>query len=47
MNQRDGFYQVDTKRMDADIQRPMDWQDKTVITASLIAIVALIFILAL
>lgn len=50
MNQRDGFFQVDTDlvaRMEADARRPYDWQDKAVITASLIAIVCLAVILAI
>ena len=45
MNQKQGFYQVDTERMDMDAQRPYDWQDKTVIWSSIIALVVLAFLL--
>ena len=39
MNQRDGFFQVDTERIDADAQRPMDRNDKIVIGGCIVVIV--------
>ena len=47
MNQRQGFFQVDTERLEAEANRPFDFQDKVVIGASLIALVCLGFILTL
>ncbi len=45
MNQRQGFFQVDTKlleRLEEDASRPYDWQDKIVIAASLVSAVFLL-----
>lgn len=45
MNQKQGFYQVDTERMDADAQRPMDWQDRIVIGGCIVVIVLALLML--
>ena len=40
MNQQNGFFQVDTDRLEAEAQRPYDWQDKVVIGGCFATIVA-------
>ena len=45
MNQKQGFYQVDTERMDMEAKRPMDWQDKVVIGGSIAVIVICLLLL--
>lgn len=45
MNQKQGFYQVDTERMDAEANAPWQWQDILTCSASVAAIIFLCFVL--
>jgi hypothetical protein len=45
MNNRNGFFQVDTERMNAEAKRPMDWQDRVVVAGCVITILACILLM--
>jgi hypothetical protein len=45
MNQKQGFFQVDTERLESEASAPWQWQDLLTCGASVVAIVFLCFLL--
>lgn len=45
MNQHNGFFQVDTERLEREARRDMDWQDKVVIWGCVVTICACILLM--